>query len=81
MRLEGGSSKGSSWETHNRQGLDRPHRSWYVQIWTCQSTCWSSSSFAINETIQPTIIVGGYTISANDVVVNAIDEKEDGDDN
>lgn len=29
------------------------------------------------KTIQATIIVGGYIISANDVVVNAIDEKED----
>jgi hypothetical protein len=46
------------------------------------STCWFSISFVINETIQPTIIVRGYTISANDVVVNAIDEKEDdGNDN
>jgi hypothetical protein len=40
------------------------------------------ASFVINETIRPTIIVGGYTISANHMVVNAIDEKEyDGDDN
>jgi hypothetical protein len=28
----------------------------------------------------PTIIVGGYIINANHVVVNAIDEKEDGGD-